>query len=40
MDHLVRAIFQEFHKEGKVMLSSDFGEYGVMLSDYLSGGQA
>lgn len=40
MVHLVQAIFQEFHKEGKVMLSSDFGEYGVMLSDYLSGGQA
>lgn len=39
MVHLVQAIFQEFHKEGKVMLSSDFGEYGVMLSDYLSGGR-
>lgn len=39
MVHLVRAIFQEFQKEGKVMLSSDFGEYGMMLSDYLSGGQ-
>lgn len=38
MAHLVRAVFQEFHKEGKVMLSSEFGEYGVMLSDYLSGG--
>lgn len=37
MVHLVQAIFQEFHKEGKVMLSSDFGEYGIMLSDYLSG---
>lgn len=37
MAHLVQAVFQEFHKEGKVMLSSEFGEYGVMLSDYLSG---
>ena len=37
MVHLVQAIFQEFHKEGKVMLSSDFGEYGIMLRDYLSG---
>ena len=37
MVHLVRAVFQEFHKEGKVMLSSEFGEYGVMMSDYLSG---
>ena len=39
MVHLVQAVFQEFKKEGKVMLSSEFGEYGVMLSDYLSGGQ-
>lgn len=39
MVHLVQAIFQEFHKEGKVMLSSEFGEYGMMLSDYLSGGR-
>ena len=39
MLHLVKAIFQEFQKEGKVMLSSEFGEYGMMLSDYLSGGQ-
>lgn len=35
MEHLVRAVFQEFQKEGKVLLSSEFGEYGVMLSDYL-----
>lgn len=35
MEHLVQAVFQEFHKEGKVLLSSEFGEYGVMLSDYL-----
>ena len=39
MDHLVRATFQEFQKEGKVMLASEFGEYGVMLSDYLSAQQ-
>ena len=39
MFHLVQAVFQEFKKEGKVMLSSEFGEYGMMLSDYLSGGQ-
>ena len=39
MSHLVQSVFQEFKKEGKVMLSSEFGEYGVMLSDYLSGGQ-
>ena len=37
MDHLVRAMFQELQKEGKVLLASEFGEYGVMLSDYLSG---
>lgn len=36
MDHLVRAVFQEFQKEGTVMLTSEFGEYGVMLSDYLA----
>ncbi len=36
MDHLVRAVFQELQKEGKVMLASDFGEYGVMLHDFLS----
>ena len=36
MDHLVRAVFQEFQKEGTVMLASEFGEYGVMLSDYLA----
>lgn len=35
MEHLVQAVFQEFQKEGKVLLSSEFGEYGVMLSDYL-----
>ena len=39
MIHLVQAVFQEFQKEGKVMLSSDFGEYGMLLSDYLSRGQ-
>ena len=39
MIHLVQATFQEFKKEGKIMLSSDFGEYGMMLSDYLSGGR-
>lgn len=38
MVHLVQAIFQEFQKEGKVVLASEFGEYGMMLSDYLSGG--
>ena len=38
MVHLVQAVFQEFKKEGKVMLSSEFGEYGVMLSDFLTGG--
>ena len=37
MDHLVLAMFQELQKEGKVLLASEFGEYGVMLSDYLSG---
>ncbi len=36
MDHLVRAIFQELQKEGKVMLASEFGEYGVMLSEFLA----
>lgn len=36
MEHLVRAVFQEFQKEGKILLSSEFGEYGVMLSDYLT----
>ena len=40
MVHLVQAVFQEFKKEGKVMLSSEFGEYGVMLSDFLSAGRA
>ena len=39
MVHLVQAVFQEFKKEGKILLSSEFGEYGMMLSDYLSGGQ-
>lgn len=39
MDHLVQAIFQEFKKEGRVMLASEFGSYGMMLSDYLSNGQ-
>ena len=39
MVHLVQAVFQEFQKEGKIMLAGDFGEYGVMLSDYLSRGQ-
>ena len=38
MEHLVQAVFQEFHKEGKVLLSSEFGEYGAMLSDYLKSG--
>ncbi|MBU5435500.1 ATP-binding protein [Pseudoflavonifractor sp. MSJ-37] len=38
MDHLVRAIFQELQKEGKVLLAGDFGEYGALLSDFLSGG--
>lgn len=37
MEHLVTAIFCEFKKEGKVMLAGDFGGYGVMLSDYISG---
>ena len=37
MDHLVLAMFQELQKEGNVLLASEFGEYGVMLSDYLSG---
>ncbi len=36
MQHLVRSIFRELQKEGKVMLASDFGEYGVMLSEFLS----
>ena len=36
MDHLIRAVYQEFKKEGKVMLAGEFGEYGVLLSDYLS----
>lgn len=35
MEHLVRAIFQELQKEGKVLLSSDFGEYGGMLNEFL-----
>ena len=39
MVHLVQAVFQEFQKEGKIVLAGDFGEYGVMLSDYLSRGQ-
>ncbi len=39
MRHLVTAIYLEFKKEGKVMLSGDFGGYGVMLSDYISGGE-
>jgi ATP-dependent 26S proteasome regulatory subunit len=38
MDHLVRAVFQELQKEGKVMLASEFGEYGVMLSDWMNAG--
>ena len=38
MEHLVRAIFQELQKDGKVLLAGDFGEYGVMLSELLSGG--
>lgn len=38
MEHLVRAVFQELQKEGKVLLAGDFGEYGAMLSDFLSGG--
>jgi SpoVK/Ycf46/Vps4 family AAA+-type ATPase len=38
MDHLVRAVFQELQKEGKVMLVSEFGEYGVMLSDWMNPG--
>ena len=37
MDHLVLAMFEELQKEGNVLLASEFGEYGVMLSDYLSG---
>lgn len=40
MEHLVQAIFQEFKKEGRVMLTTEFGSYGMMLSDYLSNGQA
>lgn len=32
MEHLVQAVFQEFQKESKVLLSSEFGEYGVMFS--------
>ena len=39
MRHLVIAIYREFKKEGKVMLASEFGGYGIMLSDHLSGGQ-
>lgn len=39
MAHLVRAVFLERQKEGKVMLSSEFGEYGVMLSDQLTRSQ-
>lgn len=35
MDHLVLAIFQELQKEGKVMLATEFGEYGLMLSEFL-----
>ncbi|MCI8476894.1 MAG: ATP-binding protein [Oscillospiraceae bacterium] len=35
MDHLIRAVFQEQQKEGKVMLASEFGAYGVMLSELL-----
>lgn len=37
MEHLVRAIYQELQKEGKVLLAGDFGEYGVMLSEFLAG---
>ena len=36
MDHLIRAVFQEQQKEGKVMLASEFGAYGVMLSELLA----
>lgn len=36
MEHLIRAVFLERQKEGKVMLASEFGEYGVMLSDQLA----
>ncbi len=36
-EHLIRAVYQELQKEGKVLLAGDFGEYGVMLSDFLSG---
>lgn len=39
MRHLITAIYLEFKKEGKVMLSGDFGGYGVMLSDYISHGE-
>ena len=39
MEHLVWALFQERQKEGKVMLASEFGEYGVMLSEQLTRGQ-
>ncbi len=37
MAHLVQAIFEEQQKEGKILLTSDFGEYGILLSDYLNG---
>lgn len=37
MEHLVRAVCQELQKEGKVLLAGDFGEYGVLLSEFLAG---
>ncbi len=33
MKHLVEGIFQEGQKEGKLMLSEDFGMYGKLLND-------
>lgn len=37
-EHLIPATFQELQKEGKVLLAGDFGEYGPLLRDFLSGG--
>ncbi len=35
MKHLVEAVFLERQKEGKVMLASEFGEYGNLLYDLM-----
>lgn len=35
MKHLVEAIFQEGQKEGRLMLSGDFGVYGKLLNDLM-----